>query len=243
MATTDSTKPLILLVSLNLVSYFDDMYASLLTQLLSKATVKRIQKQDSVIRLLSEGPRPSAVLVTDEALTRKENSGAWEAVLQYVRRGGTSVVMGHYPSFVKPDDVKPFFGKAGLPWDSASYLRTTLVLNREAVGDSLAPRLPPRYSQKALSVQNVAPADAWYVTNEDSVVESNVFAPTSANVVGESPVVLARVGDGKLGYIGDVNAEEGSTTVVLAICSNAEILSNVTVVAIDTNSRILEERT
>ncbi|KAI6082227.1 hypothetical protein F4821DRAFT_218298 [Hypoxylon rubiginosum] len=218
MATTDLAKPLILLVSLNLLSFFDETYASLLTQLSSKATVKRIKKQDSVIRLLSEGPRPSAVLVTDEALTREENSGAWEAVLQYVRQGGTSVVMGHYSSFVQPDDIKPFFAKAGLPWKSASYQRTTLVLNREAVGDSLAACLPPRYSQKALSVDNVARADAWYVTDEDSVVESMVFAPTSANVVGESPVVFARVGDGKLGYIGDVNAEEGSTTVVLAMC-------------------------
>ncbi|KAI2620014.1 hypothetical protein GGR54DRAFT_112056 [Hypoxylon sp. NC1633] len=218
MATTGSTKPLILLVSLNLKPSFDGTYEPLLTKLSSKATVQRIKKRESVIHRLSEGPRPSAVLVTDAALTRKENSSAWEAVLQYVRQGGTSVIMGHFSSFVKPNNIKPFFGKAGLPWESASYQRTTLVLNRQAVGASLAACLPPRYSQKALSVKNVAHADAWYGTDKDSVVESLVFAPTSAHVVGESPVVFASVGDGKLGYLGDVNAEEGSTTVVLVMC-------------------------
>ncbi|KAI4865392.1 hypothetical protein F4820DRAFT_420307 [Hypoxylon rubiginosum] len=218
MATADATKPRILLVSLNLASFFDGMYGSLLSQLSSKANVQRVKKAESAIRLLSEDPRPAAVLITDEALTLKENARVWEAVLQYVRQGGTSVAMGHFSSFVKPNKMKPFFSKAGLPWESAAYHRTTVVLNREAVGDSLAAHLPPKYSQKALFIKNVVPADAWYVTDEDSVIESHVFAPTGAHVVGESPVVLARVENGKLGYMGDVNAEAGSTDVVLAMC-------------------------
>ncbi|KAB5513046.1 hypothetical protein GE09DRAFT_919546, partial [Coniochaeta sp. 2T2.1] len=84
------------------------------------------------ISLLSEQPQPSAVLITDEALTGTKNARVWEAVLQYVRQGGTTVVMGLFASDVKPAAIK-FFAKAGLQWESGSYHRTTLVLNREVL--------------------------------------------------------------------------------------------------------------
>ncbi|KAI1760760.1 triacylglycerol lipase [Hypoxylon sp. FL1150] len=217
MATTDSNKLSILLVSLNLASFFDESYAGLLSQFMSKATVQRIEERDSAIRRLSEAPRPSTVLVTDEALTWEENASVWEAVLQYVRQGGTAVVMGHFPNFAWLDHVKPFFSKAGLPWETATYRNRTVVLNRDAVGDSLAAHLPQRYSQKFLSLKNVALADAWYVA-EEYEDEDVMSTPTNANATEGLPVVLARVGDGKLGYIGDVNPGEEFTAVVLAMC-------------------------
>lgn len=37
----------------------------------------------------------------------------------------------------------------------------------------------------------------------------------SAKIAGETAVAFASVGNGKLGYIGGVNAEEGSNAVVL----------------------------
>jgi hypothetical protein len=219
MASEAVAKPQILLISLNCQSWFDETYDSLLAGLESKASIQRAKRAGSAIRRLSEQPLPSAVLITDEALTKKKNAHVWEAVLQYVRQGGTSVVMGHFSSFVPPLKMKPFFAKAGLPWEVGSYHRTTVVLNREAVGDdNVAAALPLSYSQKALFAKNVAPADAWYRPDEDSVVESRVFPPTSVNNVGESPVVLARVGDGRLGYVGDVNAEQGTDAAILAMC-------------------------
>ena len=67
-------------------------------------------------------------------------------------------------------------------------------------------------------VKNVASADAWYRPDESSIVESAVFPPTSANIAGETAVALANIGRGKLGYVGDVNAEKGSDAVILAMC-------------------------
>ncbi|KAL7930092.1 hypothetical protein V8C35DRAFT_314089 [Trichoderma chlorosporum] len=58
----------------------------------------------------------------------------------------------------------------------------------------------------------------YYQTTQDSVVESRVFGPSPADIPGETAVALARIGDGRLGYIGDVNAEEESNAVVLAMC-------------------------
>lgn len=46
----------------------------------------------------------------------------------------------------------------------------------------------------------------------------NVLTSTKARVSGESAVAFASVGDGKLGYIGNVNAEHGSNVTVLAMC-------------------------
>lgn len=93
-----------------------------------------------------------------------------------------------------------------------------MTLNHTAVGVANSQKLLQRYSQKAVSVKNVAPGDMWYKTDDDSVVESRVFSLSSANTAGETPVALAEVGTGKLGYVGDVNAEEGSHAVVLAMC-------------------------
>ncbi|KAI5854486.1 hypothetical protein GGS23DRAFT_590703 [Durotheca rogersii] len=218
MAAEEVTRPRIVLISLNWQPYFDEAYGSLLTELGSKASLQRAKKTGSAIRLLSEQPQPYAALITDEALTNAKNARVWEAVLQYVRQGGTSVIMGLFASYVKPMAIKPFFAKAGLQWEVGSYHRTTLVLNREVVANDLATKLPPQYSQKAVFVKNVAFTDAWYHTDENSVVESRVFAPTNANIAGETAVALASIGRGKLRYVGDVNTEKGSFAVILAMC-------------------------
>lgn len=152
------------------------------------------------------------------ALTENENAHVWEAVLQYVRGGNICVVMGHFPAFVLLDNIKPFFAKAGLPWESGPYHRMTLVLNAEATDQDLATRLPSQHSQKPLFVKNVAPADSSYVTNAGSLTESRVIPPENADTPGKTAVAFARVGDGKLGYVGDVNAEKGSDAAILAMC-------------------------
>lgn len=69
-----------------------------------------------------------------------------------------------------------------------------------------------------MCVNNVKFGDAWYVTEEDSAIKSLGFSSTSTHTIGETAVALARVGDGKLSYIGVVNGEEGSSAVVLAMC-------------------------
>jgi hypothetical protein len=51
-----------------------------------------------------------------------------------------------------------------------------------------------------------------------SSIDSMVFAPRSAYEADQAQVVLATVGSGKLGYIGDVNNETESQRVVLAMC-------------------------
>ncbi|KAK3185996.1 hypothetical protein K4F52_005220 [Lecanicillium sp. MT-2017a] len=210
--------PRILLISLHKQPFFDECYEPLLNSLKAAADVQLAEDLPTALSLLSHLPTPSGILITDEALVRSENRAIWKTVLDVVRRGATAVVMGHFPCFVRPDSIKPFFAQAGLPWTAGAYHRTILALDRDLVGAAASDKLPREYSQKAVFIKNVAPGDMWYKTNDNSVVQSLVFAPTSAHNPDETAVALARVGEGALGYIGDVNAEEESHVVVLVMC-------------------------
>ncbi|KAI1382466.1 hypothetical protein F4677DRAFT_401966 [Hypoxylon crocopeplum] len=218
MATAEAAMPRVLLISLNFRPIFDNMYDPLLAKIRSKATIQRAKKATSAIRLVLEEPRPVAVLITDEAITTTQNSAVWDTVLGYVRQGGTSVVMGHFPGFVTPNYVGPFFAKARLQWRSGSYYRSAFALNQFVPDQDLVAQLPHQYSQKAVLVRDVTPSEAWYLTVDISIIQAQAFGPNSDQVVRETPVAFAHIGEGKLGYVGDVNAEEGSNTVILVMC-------------------------
>lgn len=215
---TETVLPRVLSIFLNQQPYFNSQYGSLITTIKENSIFQCAKDKVSAIRFLSEEPRPSTVLVTDEAITLSNNASVWDAVLKYICQGGTAVLMGHFSAFLKPPSVKLFFAKAGVSWEHGSYHRTTLILNRQVVGNALAAILPSSYSQKAVFLKNVAPMDSWYVTDENSVTESRVFASVGAQIPGECPVVFACIGNGRLGYIGDVNGEEGSEAAVLGMC-------------------------
>jgi hypothetical protein len=217
MAATSSAKPQILLISLDLLPWFDDVYSSLIDQLHDKATIQRARKGHSAIRRLYEDP-PKVVLVTDAAITTKRYANVWDALLAYVRDGGIAVYMGLFSSFVPPLNIKPFFQKAGLPWEAGSYHRTTVVLDKDKVPVDAVSCLAESYSQKAVFHKNVDNSVAWYRQNGDSVIESSVFLPTHVGDISEVPIALANVGEGKLGYSGDVSTEEPSNAVIFAMC-------------------------
>ena len=185
----------------------------------TKAQVIYVRDVQKIASLLSEQPRPTTVLITDAIITTAQNARTWGAIINYMRQGGTAVAMGSFSSFVKLDDTKPFFSQAGLDWDRGDYHRTTLALNRDAVTFAVGSTLLPEYSQKALFVKNVQHHDMWYQSTEDSVTESHVFAEEAEHKSDQTAVAFAKVGDGRFGYIGDVNSEEGSDAVVLAMCN------------------------
>lgn len=114
--------------------------------------------------------------------------------------------------------VLAFFTYAGLPWAAGSYLRATFVLNPAAVGPALAAKLPARYSQKPLSVKYVGFDQAWYQTDEESMMESLGWARRPVDCPDEAPVAVGKVGDGRLAYIKVANVEDGTGDVTLALC-------------------------
>ncbi|PLB33215.1 uncharacterized protein BDW47DRAFT_114381, partial [Aspergillus candidus] len=140
-----SLPPTILLISLELEPYFDDMYTPQIDLLATHATLQRTQTADVTLRVLTSPTPPHAVLLTDAALTQKSHIHVWDAVLQYIRSGGTAVCMGQFSSFIKPPHFAPFFSGAGLQWDMEAYLRTTVCLQRENCPTRYRETLPARY--------------------------------------------------------------------------------------------------
>jgi hypothetical protein len=141
-----------------------------------------------------------------------------EKVISYVRSGGTAIFAGHFSGFIRPADLNRLFRSHwNLPWEFGDYHRTTVYLNqRVQQGSKLA--LPAAYSQKAVFLKNVAPDAALYLPSTDSVTESHVFPSEPVKNREQTPVAFTAVGEGWLGYVGDVNAETASDDVILAMC-------------------------
>lgn len=193
---------------------------------------------------LAAAVKPSAVLIADGGLTRQftrkkdrkagrygpydptkeEEMKQYDAFLAYlntyVRGGGGTVVF--YKRFSSesclPDMEKLFSGAFGLPWKASSYHRSTFVLRAENMRRlTPAAELPPQCSVKAVHLMDVEEKDRLYVPRSDSCIESFVFAPNPIDQ-NETPVAWADVGEGMVGYIGDVNSEEEGERVLLAMC-------------------------
>ncbi|KAH6649480.1 hypothetical protein F5144DRAFT_607639 [Chaetomium tenue] len=194
-------KPRILTLCLDYEDMFQSIYGSLIAKITPKATMERATKPEVALTMLNGEPPPSVILVTDGAITRQQK--LCERVIDLLRGGTTVILAGCFSSMVTQGQFNRFFARLGLPWQRGSYQRESVELRPQVVGDRLAARLPSSYSQKALFVANVESSEVWYAERETS---------------NEAAVVFSKVGAGKLGYVGDVNGEEGSEAVVLAMC-------------------------
>jgi ribonuclease HI len=197
----EDVRPRILTLCLDYGDMFNDIYGSLISQITSKATMERATKPEVAFSMLNADPAPSVILVTDGTVTRQQK--LCERLIDLLRSGSTVILMGCFSSSVTMGQFNRFFARLGLPWHRGSYHREMVKLRGQVVGDRLASRLPSAYSQKALFVANVDRSAMWYTEKETS---------------NEAAVVFANVGAGKLGYVGDVNGEEESEAVVLAMC-------------------------
>ncbi|RMZ85141.1 hypothetical protein DV738_g37, partial [Chaetothyriales sp. CBS 135597] len=213
-------KPVIFFFSLGgdaMQGLFHDVFARLVDQVEQRATVKHAGNTRQALDLLYGDIKPKAILVTDANIATPRNRIVSEMLVEFAQNGGTVVHGGSFSSMIRPPDFNRLLEKTwNLPWKFGSYHRTIVALNKVADGIPPGVKLPSSYSQKAVFLTNVNKNAAWYLPTEDSVVDSAVFAPNPVPT-NETPIVFAKVGKGWLGYIGDVNAEEGSDAVVLAM--------------------------
>lgn len=213
------SSPEILLLSLSCQSFFDESYTSLIDSLCKSAQLKRAKTASGTIRYL-DANHPTHILVTDEGLTEAKHQAVLDKVVSYVRNGGVVIVGLHFPSFVNFDACNDLFTKAfGLPWKSGDYHRTDFQLNPSC---SLPPGVasnsfPPPYSMKTLHVKGAQPHEKIFVPIGDAMTQSHVFSPEKVSQE-QAAVVGAKVGDGYVAYVGDVNGEKGSDRVILALC-------------------------
>ncbi|OSD02333.1 hypothetical protein PYCCODRAFT_1390492 [Trametes coccinea BRFM310] len=217
-------KPKILILSLEKESYSEEIYQQLYRALRKNASVTEVTTLRAANRALSSGPRPSAILVSDAAITSAKHGALLNRLIDYAREGGRVVLGMQLSNHFPLGSVGSFFRKWGLRWDHGSYHRTTFALNPAGVPPPLTREaLLTTYSMKALHLKNVSRECAVYLPTPDSRVESMVYGPTpiTGDKANETPAAFTRVGQGYLGYIGDVNGEQGSTRLTLEMCGVA----------------------
>lgn len=190
----------IVVISIEYEGLFDGVHAHLISAITSKYNMERATTPTDAIKALTDQGMPSIILVTDSAITR--NKKLLEKVADCLRKGATVVLCGSFSTIVNHGELTRFFARLGLSWTMGSYHRAITTLRPDAVGSELAPRLPSSYSQKALSIVGPEKSAMWYTEETSST---------------ETVAAFVKVGNGKLGYIGDVNGEE-ITPVVLAMC-------------------------
>lgn len=214
-------RPEILLLSLAYQPFFDEMYSSLLENFRRSAQLKRSKTARGVLRYLTTN-LPKVIIVTDEGLTRGENSAVLDRVLSYVRNDGGLVIVGlHFTSFTQMDVFDKFFTEGfGLAWKHGNYHRTTFQLNPSCLlPDGMASKdsFPAPYSMKVLHIKGAAPHEKIFAPIPNAMTQSHVFPPEYVDQT-QAAVVGTRVGDGYVVYIGDVNPEKGSEDVILRLC-------------------------
>ncbi|GLB35584.1 hypothetical protein LshimejAT787_0211490 [Lyophyllum shimeji] len=183
----------------------------------SKTPVKTaLSTADALTHLSSPGL--GGVFVTDAGIIKRQHSQVVTNLVEYAKAGGSVIIGGSFSSFIKPRDMTTFFKTSwGVNWEPGSYHRTKFFLNPAHDLAKTNPSLPPSYSMKALHVKDTPPDLMVYRPTQESRLESVVFSDKPVTIFNESPAIRTRIGKGFLGYVGDVNWEEGSSKLVLAM--------------------------
>ncbi|ESK85254.1 transcription factor [Moniliophthora roreri MCA 2997] len=206
----------VLLISLVCEPWFPDMYGHVYSALRQKVRIKQALTAETALSYL-KAPELVGIFVTDFGIADTMHSGLLKQVVQYAKDGGLVVAAGQFSGRLCGPNDRHFFQAWGLSWKGDSYHRTTFQKNPANELVKLNPSLPQSYSMKALHMANIGQDSAVYVPTSDSRPESLVWAPTPITNHEEAPAVQFRIGRGYFGYIGDVNTEEATTSVLLAM--------------------------
>jgi len=215
-SSTSTEGPFVLLLSMSNPDLLASINEHFISALRSKVRIVQALNTRKALRYLAD-TNLKCVFVADEGIIESKNSEVLSSLIGWVNAGGIAVVGSLFPTLTSGLEFDRFFKKWGLPWKMGDYHRTTFVLNpstRQLFRHSA--NLTTSYSMKAVHLQGVKAEDILYAPTEDSRVESHVFPPSTVDQ-SQVPVAYTRIGDGFLGYIGDVNAEEESTSVILAM--------------------------
>lgn len=216
-----STLPTILVLSLEKEVWHPEMTDRLHTLIRSKAKlVEAMTKQAAYAALATN---ISAVLVGDAAITKQKHRELASAPVAYTKDGGT-VLLG---CFLSSSSTPPDFNRMmqaiwSLPWRFGSYSREDSPLSEAASTDRIkrAP-LPKMINVKAVYLQNVAAEEKIYARGDRitprTMTQQLLEQHEEKDETGQAAVAFGSVGEGYLGWIGDVDFEEQLDPVYLAL--------------------------
>ena len=208
--SSSKDKPLVVVVALTNFDLFQDAHADQISALQRFAEIKISRTAEDLIEQFSR-PNLHGIYITDRGIVQQVNAHVLHKVEEYTtKHGGTVVIGGLFAGTAHPADFSALFSALGLPWTRGAYFRDKVVLNpMHPIATKYGRRLPGELSMKAVHVNSLNLEDGLY------------FGHAEASLKNESPVLQVSVGDrkkrGRIGFIGDVNAEEGTETILLAL--------------------------
>lgn len=200
---------------------FESMGQQIFSALSKHAQLVPATTSESAVTHLSTEPKPVAVLLTHPDVAQYE--AVIDCLREWVNAGGRMIV--GFPEFVSHlplPQYESFFRLWNLRWAAGAFHRTTFALNPAGIPSPLRPNaLFAAYSIKAVHLKRVKGKHRVYVPLAPSHIEDSASQPgeqVSGVLLEECSAAWAPVGRGFVGFIGDVNAEEESTRLVLEMC-------------------------
>ncbi|KAI2466851.1 hypothetical protein F4781DRAFT_333886 [Annulohypoxylon bovei var. microspora] len=185
------------------------------------AIVQSAWSADEAVKLLGQNQTPHAILITDPGIVKPKNEKLSRQVIEYARNGGTVVLTLCFSSNIAPDKFSSYMKEWDLPWKFHSYTRESCVVNTSAVGPRGVQRvhgLPATYESKSVFITNVAHEASWYLPepyDPDDYESEESFKALPPRK--ETPFAFSKVGNGYLGFTGDVNQHETTDTAVMTM--------------------------
>lgn len=232
----------VLFISLFSKPWADKRFATIRTRIMNIASLEYAIKPIPTLRAIAEEPK--AIFLTDEALAMPRFHMVWEAVIRYIRHGGTAICMGCFNNNLPTDMYRKFFAHAGLQWEYDHTNQCRSTLNADFLPREISDILPSIHCTDAVHLSHVGNS-AWYIlqhtVKEDIEGSSNGTMTEMANGLesmdlGEernpkpdeetawkvlrtsAPVAMAQVGQGYLGFVGDLTPSEEANLIMIAMC-------------------------
>lgn len=181
------------------------LYEQLLPKLLSRAIVhESITIADAHNYIVSNWP--NVILVTDSVIAEDDQQSRklLAEVIEATKHGCTTILMGFFASAVDVDRLNHIFKEDfNLRWRTSEYARFKMRLHNLDENLIRASTLVPTFEAEALYLNHVPAKDVVYCGRD-----------------GNDPwccAAYARVGLGKLGFIGDINFSEEAERLILAM--------------------------
>ena len=202
----DPNNPSVLLLSFGKDPCFDDITKHLMNGLKRRAAFHEATTAEEFTSLIAT-VTPTAIVVTEAEIAKHKYSSIRAKVVDYAKTGGIVVFCGMFSSMIRPLKLNDMWlSDWNLSWKSGDYHRTTFRLNPSRTQKLRSiTSMPKRYSMKAVHLDGATSEAMVYVTTTDWNMK-------------QSPVLFTPIRQGYVGYLGDVNAEEDSTAVVLGMC-------------------------
>ena len=197
---------------------FPDLYQDLISQIDKKYGTIEMKDAAAVQSMLSSGSL-KAILVVDGGFAWAKYTALHIQLARYVQAGGIIIFCCLFSSFIRPSNSNRLWQNFGVPWTSGDYHRSTFYLSQGTkllFGTQGMTACENEYSMKAVHLKGATSDSKIYVPLEQSRVESRVFPPDPVDQ-SQSPAVWAKCGNGWLGFIGDVNNEEGSQKLLMVM--------------------------